>query len=228
MEPKGSLPYTQKPATCPYSEPDQSSPWLHPTSRKSASIFPPIYTWVFQVISFPQVSTLKPCMHLSLPHPCYISCPSFFRLYRRISPVPRPLCMVRNMFNFFYGEELLAPRLSPKLDDHSLSAVRNCLLNIFSVTLHMWSPFLHPQPEDASCHGDRDPFLKYSKQTESKEKRPQDDQDVFCHSASYRALVAYLCLQSEAPYFLSALTAVMSTPDICIATAERWTLLAAS
>ena len=120
-----------------------------------------------------------------------------------------------------YCDELLAPRPTPKLEDHSLSAVRCCLFNIFAATLHIWKPFLHPQPEDASCHGDRDPFLKYSKQTESKEKRPQDDQDVFCHSASYRALVAYLCLQSEAPYFLSALTAVMSTPDICIATAER-------
>jgi len=26
MEPKGSLPHSQVPATCPYSEPDQSSP----------------------------------------------------------------------------------------------------------------------------------------------------------------------------------------------------------
>jgi hypothetical protein len=25
MEPEGSLPYTQEPATCPYSEPDQST-----------------------------------------------------------------------------------------------------------------------------------------------------------------------------------------------------------
>jgi hypothetical protein len=25
MEPEGSSPYTQEPATCPYSEPDQSS-----------------------------------------------------------------------------------------------------------------------------------------------------------------------------------------------------------
>jgi hypothetical protein len=27
----------------------------------------PIYAWVFQVVSFPQVSPLKPCMHLSSP-----------------------------------------------------------------------------------------------------------------------------------------------------------------
>jgi hypothetical protein len=28
MEPEGSSPYTQEPATCPYPEPDWSSPYL--------------------------------------------------------------------------------------------------------------------------------------------------------------------------------------------------------
>jgi hypothetical protein len=37
----------------------------------------------------------------------------------------------------FYGEELLAPRSTPKLEGHPLSAVRNFLLNIFAVTLHI-------------------------------------------------------------------------------------------
>jgi hypothetical protein len=44
----------------------------------------------------------------------------------------------------FYGEELLAPRPTHKLEDHPLSAVRDCLFNIFAVTLHAWRPFLHP------------------------------------------------------------------------------------
>jgi hypothetical protein len=35
----------------------------------------------------------------------------------------------------FYGEELLAPRPTPKLEDHPLSAVRDCLFNIFAATL---------------------------------------------------------------------------------------------
>jgi hypothetical protein len=47
----------------------------------------------------------------------------------------------------FYGEELLAPRLAPKLEDHPLSFVRGCLFNIFAATLHCWRSFLHPQPE---------------------------------------------------------------------------------
>jgi len=57
-----------------------------------------------------------------------------------------------------YGE-LLAPRPTSKLEDHPLSAVRNCLFNIFAVTLHFWRPFLHPQPEGAPCRGDRDPLI---------------------------------------------------------------------
>jgi len=49
--------------------------------------------------------------------------------------------MFRNKIRF-YGEELLAPRLTPKLEDHHLSAVRDCLFNIFAATLHVggsWS-----------------------------------------------------------------------------------------
>ena len=37
----------------------------------------------------------------------------------------------------FYSEELLARRPSPKLEDRPLSAVRDCLFNIFAATLHI-------------------------------------------------------------------------------------------
>jgi hypothetical protein len=36
-----------------------------------------------------------------------------------------------------------------------MSFVRCSLFNIFAATLHSWRPFLHPQPEDAPCCGDR-------------------------------------------------------------------------
>ena len=36
----------------------------------------------------------------------------------------------------FHGEVLSAPRPTPKLEDHLLSAVRDCLFNIFAATLH--------------------------------------------------------------------------------------------
>jgi hypothetical protein len=44
--------------------------------------------------------------------------------------------MVRNLIRF-YDEELLAPRPTPKLEDHTLSAVRDCSFNILVATLHI-------------------------------------------------------------------------------------------
>jgi hypothetical protein len=35
----------------------------------------------------------------------------------------------------FYGEELLASRPTPKLEDHLLSAVRDCLFNVLQSTV---------------------------------------------------------------------------------------------
>jgi hypothetical protein len=37
---------------------------------------------------------------------------------------------------YFYGEELLAPHATPKLENHPLSAVRDWLFNIFVATVH--------------------------------------------------------------------------------------------
>jgi hypothetical protein len=37
----------------------------------------------------------------------------------------------------FHGEELLAPRPTPKLEDHPFSAVRDWLFDIFAATLHI-------------------------------------------------------------------------------------------
>ena len=54
------------------------------------------------------------------------------------SQVPARLSVytIRNMIRF-YGEGLLAPLPTPKLEDHPLSAVRDCLFNIFAATLHI-------------------------------------------------------------------------------------------
>jgi hypothetical protein len=48
-----------------------------------------------------------------------------------------------------YDEEFLAPRLASELEDHPLSAVRDCLFNIFAAGGRL----LHPQPEDAPGRG---------------------------------------------------------------------------
>ena len=44
--------------------------------------------------------------------------------------------MFRNMIRF-YVEELSAPRPNPEVEDHPLSAFRDCLVVIIAVTLHI-------------------------------------------------------------------------------------------
>jgi len=48
--------------------------------------------------------------------------------------------MVRNILRF-YGEESLAFRPTPKLEDHPLSTVRYCLFNIFAAILRVGGCF---------------------------------------------------------------------------------------
>jgi hypothetical protein len=52
--------------------------------------------------------------------------------------------------SLFICGELLTLGPTPQLEDHPLSAVRDCLFNIFAATLH-------PKPEDAPCRGDKGP-----------------------------------------------------------------------
>jgi hypothetical protein len=61
---------------------------------------------------------------------------SFPRSFQRICSISRP-CVIF-IKNCFYCEELLAPRPTPKLDDHHLSAVRDCLFKYSQLTLHIW------------------------------------------------------------------------------------------
>jgi hypothetical protein len=72
----------------------------------------------------------------SIPsHP--ISLRSLKLFIQGICPGPRLLTNFHNKI-IFYGEELLASHATPKLEDHPLSSVRNCLFNIFAATLHIW------------------------------------------------------------------------------------------
>ena len=49
---------------------------------------------------------------------------------------PEAYSLFRNMIRF-YSEELLAPHPTPKLEDHPLSAVPDCLFNRFATVLHI-------------------------------------------------------------------------------------------
>jgi hypothetical protein len=74
-------------------------------------------------------------------------------------PVPRLFITFRNRL-IFYGEELLAPRITPSLEDHP------CRLSATAYSVYSQLPsisvgrVLHPQPEDAPCRGDKWPTLR--------------------------------------------------------------------
>ena len=86
--------------------------------------------------SVPILSQIDP-VHVDPPH---LGC-------TEVSVRLRDLCVWFVTCLRFFGVELLAPRPAPKLEDHLLSAVRDCLFNIFAATIHVRRPFLHPQPE---------------------------------------------------------------------------------
>jgi hypothetical protein len=60
----------------------------------------------------------------------------------------------------FHSEELLKPRQTPKLEDHTWSALRDCLFNIFTPTLHIGVPpsatrgRAMPWWQEPTCHMD--------------------------------------------------------------------------
>jgi hypothetical protein len=80
--------------------------------------------------------------------------PAFYETRRYITSFTKArqlsLWKFRNMIRFD-GEELLALHPNPKLVDQPLAAVRD---------VPHWRPFLHPQPEDASCRVDRLALIK--------------------------------------------------------------------
>jgi len=61
-----------------------------------------------------------------------------------------------------YCEELLAPCLKPQAGGPPFVRRPRMLIQYIHSYLAYWRSFLHPQPEDAPCHGDRDPLITVS------------------------------------------------------------------
>ena len=106
MEPEGSLPHSQAPATCPYPQSERSSPCLYiPFIENHFYYCPPIYMQVFHVASFHLV--------FSLLRPCEMFCNTIT----------------------FYGKELLTSRPTSMLEDNPFSAVDGYLFTIPSISV---------------------------------------------------------------------------------------------
>jgi hypothetical protein len=137
MEPEGSLPHSQKPATCPYLEPinsvhgPQSHFWrihfniiLSPTPESSKLTLK--WPWLTQAPHVPSAESHFPFSLLSL--------------YQRISPGARQLSMFRNKVSFYCKEFLAHPPTSMP-EGHPLSTVRDCLFSILAATVHIGGRF---------------------------------------------------------------------------------------
>jgi hypothetical protein len=88
--------------------------------------------------------------------------PNLMSIFRRLGRLSKESVQVRGSFWKFVKKLLfkvkgLDPHAQPPIWSRPSSFVRDCLFNIFAANLHSWRPFLHPQPEDAPCCGDRDP-----------------------------------------------------------------------
>jgi hypothetical protein len=78
----------------------------------------------------------NPKFHYSI-HKCLPPVP-ILNPYQWIKSVLRHQSVFHNMIHF-YGEKLFAPNPTPKLEYYPVSAVHDCLFNIFAATLHIGS-----------------------------------------------------------------------------------------
>jgi len=84
---------------------------------------------------------------------------ALLRSYQSINPGPRfTLELFRNMIRFD-REELLALCPTPQAGGPPLVGCPRVFIQYIRSYPPYCRPFLHPQPEDAPCHGDRDPFI---------------------------------------------------------------------
>jgi len=80
------------------------------------------------------------CLQLVKKFPAFYATRKFITAFtsaRHLSQLePRDVLMFRYKASF-YGEDLLVPDPTHKMEDHPLSAVRYCLFNISAATLHI-------------------------------------------------------------------------------------------
>ena len=117
--------------------------WLTPRSRvrlekltdlQQVKKFPAYYGTSevrYRIYKFP-----PPFPLLSQINPALAPASHFFTLFQMTSLCPMLYEMFRQMVSF-YGDELLSPHPTTKLEDHLSSAVRDCLFSILAATLHI-------------------------------------------------------------------------------------------
>jgi hypothetical protein len=124
MEPEGSLPHSQVPATCPYPEPARSSPYPH----------------------------------IALPEHPSSNLMSLFRCSGRteVSVRSEAYCLSVSQQDTFLRRGVVSTSPNPQAGGPPLVGCPQLLIHYIRSYPQYWRLFLHPQPVDAPCRGERD------------------------------------------------------------------------
>jgi hypothetical protein len=87
------------------------------------------------------------------------------RSYQSISPGPRLCRWVFRNKNTFSMWRVVSPSPNPQAEGQPLVGCPWQLIQYIHSYPPYWIPFLHPQPEDAPCRGDRDPLITWQGST---------------------------------------------------------------
>ena len=108
----------------------------HPTSWRSILVLSSHLRLGLPTVLFIWFPHQIPAYSSHFPHTCYIASHLILDSYRIISSGRRLYLWTNRNKVRLYVEELLAPRPTYKLEDHTLSAVCDCLFNTFAAPLH--------------------------------------------------------------------------------------------
>jgi len=153
MEQEYSLPHAQEPATCPYSGqvagscawPDQSSPW--PSSNflnrhfNIILYYIPTYTWVFPVVSFPQVSPQNTVCTSLLPHTRYTPSPSHSSWFDARKMFGEECRSLSSSLGSFLHSLVISSLLGPNILLNTLFSNTFSLISSFNLSDHVSHPY---------------------------------------------------------------------------------------
>jgi len=119
-------------------------PWI-------CQLYSRVFSMTLFVVLTPQNRVLEKLIVIwFVKFPAFYGTQRFITVFTRAHYTSLRPC-VKFCNTVFYGVELLAHGPTPKLEDHPLSAVHNCLFNIFTATFHICrsSP---PSTTEGHCH----------------------------------------------------------------------------